>query len=200
MYDIDEAMDPVASTPRCGMEHEYVEPIIMAYASLDEAREFFEKRLGLILFERERSLSLNDLANQKRGLILGEPGVGKSRLLERINDDLIPKGLDSCLVRLRSPSAARQIDDFFLVRTGRPRALLLDGLDEVKASELPAMIEKIEEISRKEEDLRLYVSARWVFATRYAKSFTEFRILAIAPFTVEQVRKYLAQSGHSHGC
>lgn len=197
MYDIDEAMDLIASAPRAWMEHEYVEPTIMAYASLDEAREFFEKRLGLILLERERPLSLSDLADEKRSLVLGEPGVGKSRLLERIHDHLRSKGLDTCLVRLRSPSATRQIDGFLLAVSGRPRSLLLDGLDEVKASELPAMIEKIEEISRKEEGLRLYVSARWVFATRYAKSFTEFRMLAIAPFTVEQVRKYLAQSGHS---
>lgn len=177
-------------------EHAYIKPVVRVHASFGEAREFFEKRRDLFPFEKDKPFSISALADERRSLVLGEPGVGKTELLKRIDEHLKGKGVGVRRLSLASPSAVRDIDDFVRGGTNGRMALLLDALDEVKASDLPAMIEKIGEVSRACPNLRLFVSGRWVFVSRHANSFPEFRIATVFPFSLVQVREYLTASGH----
>jgi hypothetical protein len=107
------------------------------------------------------------------------------------------EGVKTALISLRRSDALQQIDAFLSLETGVPKALLLDGLDEVKANSLPSTIEKIDNINVKHPDLRVFISGRWVFVNRYATSFDEYRFVTIYPFTRRQVRDYLLAAGRS---
>jgi hypothetical protein len=93
------------------------------------------------------------------------------------------------------PDALQKIDEFVAAQSDKPKVLLLDALDEVKSSNFPAVLQKIEEVSVKDPDLSLFLTGRWVFVSRYANSFPEYRFITISPFTHKQVREYLVTSG-----
>src|SRR5579864_8038458 len=130
----------------------YIEPITKIHSTFAEAKEFFDKYGGVSLFEDPDILSVSTLVQGKRNLIVGEPGIGKSLLLEKIKDYLDKEGVITALISLRQPEAIRQIDEFLALKTGASKTLLLDALDEVKSSLFPAVMEKIEELSTEHPD------------------------------------------------
>lgn len=176
----------------------YIEPITRVHSTFAEAKDFHAKTDNASLFFRdEKKLSIIDLVQGRRNLIVGEPGVGKSLLLEKIKEHLATQGITTTLIGLRQTDAIQRIDEFLRAPAQTPRALLLDALDEVRSNVFPEVLQKIEEISRQQPTLPLYLSARWVFITRYATSFPTYRFITISPFTEEQVREYLLAEKHS---
>ncbi len=175
----------------------YITPITKIHSTFAEAKEFFDKYGGVSLFDDEDLLSVDALAQAKRNLIVGEPGVGKSLLLGKIQEHLDAQGMRTVLISLRQPDAVQKINEFLADQNDKPKALLLDALDEVKSSNFPAVLQKIEEVSTKNPDLPLFLTGRWVFVSRYANSFPEYRFITISPFTHKQVRDYLVTSGRA---
>jgi hypothetical protein len=179
------------------MVTKYISPITKIHSTFAEAKDFFEKFGGVSIFDNKESLGIHVLVQGKRNLIAGEPGVGKSLLLHKMQEHLQGVGLSAPLINLRDNDAVQQIDVCLSAEMDPPKALLLDALDEIKSSLFPTVLQKIEEISGKYPDLSLYISGRWVFVSRYANSFPEFRFITIAPFTRPQIREYLVSSGRS---
>ncbi len=175
----------------------YITPITKIYSNFTEAKEFFDKLGGVAHLETEKPLTIADLAQGKRNLVIGEPGVGKTLLIGKIKDYLDGQNESTCLINLRQTDAASQIDDFLNSTTPAPQTLLLDALDEVRSSLFPTVLQKIEQIAERYPDMSLFVSARWVFIARYATSFPKFRFIVVSPFTSGQVRDYLLKSGFS---
>ncbi len=174
----------------------YIQPITKVHSTFAEAKEFFDKFGGITIFEDEDRLGIDALVQAKRNLVVGEPGVGKTLLLGKIKEHLDEKGVPTVLVNLRDNDALQQIDAS-LASDSNPQALLLDALDEVKSSVFPFVLQKIEEISKQHPDLQLFISGRWVFVSRYANSFPEFRFISISPFTRTQIREYLIFAGRA---
>ena len=175
----------------------YIQPITKVHSTFAEAKEFFDKFGGVTIFEDEDRLELDALVKGKRNLIVGEPGVGKTLLMQKIKERFDTQGVPATLISLRDNDALKQIDAFFGTAGTEPRALLLDALDEVKSSNFPAVLQKIEEISKTHPDMPLFISGRWVFVSRYANSFPEFRYISISPFTRAQIREYLISAGRA---
>ncbi len=174
----------------------YIQPITKVHTTFAEAKEFFDKFGGLAIFEDEEITAIDGLAQGNRSLIVGEPGIGKTLLLQKIHKHLEAQGTTTVLVSLRDNDALQQIDSA-LGAEQKPQALLLDALDEVKSSTFPAVLQKIEEISKAHPELQLFISGRWVFVSRYANSFPEFRFISISPFTRSQIREYLISAGRA---
>jgi hypothetical protein len=172
----------------------YIEPITRIHATFAEAKEFLENG-GYSVFEEAKTVSLANLAQGTRNLIVGEPGVGKSLLLRKIDVHLKAEGFKTALIGLRQSSAMREIDKFLAV-PGNKKALLLDALDEVKGSQFPEVLEKIKDIADANPKLAFFISGRWVFIDRYAHTFPSYRLITISPFRQDQVKDYLRQSGH----
>lgn len=179
------------------MVKNYVTPVTKIHTTFADTKEFFDKFGGVSIFDDEDLLTLDTLVQGKRNLVVGEPGVGKSLLLEKIQEHLKSQGVNARLISLRQPDAVQQIDVFVEEQGETPKVLLLDALDEIKSSSFPTVLQKIEEISAKNPNLQIFISSRWVFVSRYANSFPEYRFITISPFTHKQVRDYLVASGHS---
>src|SRR5437867_2623453 len=175
----------------------YIAPITKIYSTFTEAKEFFTEYGGISLFDDENRLKVSDLAQGKRNLIVGEPGIGKTLLLQKIKDCLDQEGSATALISLRQTDATELIDEFLNKGNDGQKVLLLDALDEVRSSLFPSILQKIEQVSKKYPELPIYLSSRWVFISRYATSFPEYRFIIISPFTLGQVRKYLIEAGRS---
>ena len=175
----------------------YITPITKVFSTYTEAKEFFTEYGGVSLFDVENRLKIADLAQGKRNLIVGEPGIGKTFLLQQIKEWLDKEGATTNLISLRQTGAIELIDEFLDKRIDGQKVLLLDALDEVRSSLFPSVLQKIEEVSKKCPELSIYLSSRWVFISRHATSFPEYRFITISPFTRDQVRKYLIAAGRS---
>jgi hypothetical protein len=171
----------------------YINPILRIHLSFNEAKEFYDKSEGIPYFLRdEKKVSIEDVAEGKRNLIVGEPGVGKSELLKEIQKHLESQGVTTVRINLRDSDSIRQIDAFVQTDSTDSRALLLDALDEVPSKLFFDVLKRIENLSKNNPDLPIYLSARWVFISRYAASFASYRFISISPFTLSQVREYLS--------
>src|ERR1051326_6378369 len=102
-----------------------ITPIIKVYSAFSEVREFFDKMGGVSYFETDQPLTIADLAHGNRNLIIGEPGVGKTLLLEKLKEHLDSQQTSTCLISLRQTNVLTLIDDFVRSSTGGPKTLLM---------------------------------------------------------------------------
>ncbi len=54
---------------------------VTIHTSFEEAKEFYDTDNGLSLFESEATPDLKELANGLRNIVTGEPGMGKTTLM-----------------------------------------------------------------------------------------------------------------------
>lgn len=174
----------------------YIDPIIHIHSTFANAKEFYAASDPYIPGITKESVTISEVTLGNRNLIVGEPGVGKTLLLEKIRDRLIQDGVSPHLILLREEDAIARIDEWLASANSQRGPLLLDGLDEVQASRFPTVLRKIRDVSRQQQDSLIYLSSRWVFIGRYAADFSEYRFVSISPFTQGQVEKFLIDSGH----
>lgn len=174
----------------------YINPILHIHSTLAEAKEFYDRYGPYSLWGENKSVAITEVAQGKRNLLIGEPGVGKTLLLAKLREFFEAKGISNCLITLKDRDSISLIDQSISNSGTADFALLLDGLDEVKGSLFPSILEKIEAISKTSPHIAIYISSRSVFMNRYGASFPEYRVITLSPFTQEQVKEYLVAVGH----
>src|SRR6266446_8043749 len=175
----------------------YIEPTLHIHSTLAEAKEFLNTYGPYHFWSEKTPVGISDVAQGKRNLIIGEPGVGKTMLISKLQEFLNSQEISNGLINLKDADSLDSITEYISSNGLAGGAVLLDGLDEVKGSLFPSILEKLEEVSRTARDVRMYISSRSVFMNRYATSFSDYRVITISPFTPEQVRKYLIAEKHS---
>ena len=176
----------------------YIQPITKIFTSFNEAKDDVDQNGNISLFVDDREiLSISDLAQGNRNLIVGEPGIGKTELLKKFKEHHDTLGDTTCVVNLRVHDPIERIDSFLKESTSKRKVLILDALDEVRAAIFPNVLQKIETIVKENPNLVIYLSSRWIFVSKYAASFPEFRFIRILPFSTGQVRQYLVRAGNS---
>ncbi len=173
----------------------YLDPTLHIHSTFSYAKEFYGSYDPYFQLSTKQAVGIRQVMQGDRNLIVGEPGVGKTELLKKINERLVGEGAFTLLVSLKDKNAGVRIDEFLATSPSQNRALLLDGLDEIQASLFPEVLEKIRGVSRMHESLPIYLSSRWVFVKRYATDFSEYRFITISPFEHSQVREYLITTG-----
>lgn len=175
----------------------YIEPLIKIFSNYELAREFFNENNAFYIENREKQLSMPELVQGKRNLIVGEPGIGKTLFLEKISEYISENGFKTKLLKLKNDKVIKEIGDFLDQHSSISCYLLLDALDEVPSNTLMSILEKIEQISEQYPEISIYISSRWIFINRYFKYFTQYRIISILPFSYQQVEQYLLNTEHS---
>ncbi len=174
----------------------YIEPNIRVFSTLEEAAKFIgDGGAALSLFGVDKSVSLDDVARGTRNLIVGEPGIGKTLLLEKLEDLLRKQGERHLRVLLKDEKALADAATFCSESGGQPCSLMLDALDEVSARAFSEALRTIEDLSAHYTRVSIYLSSRWVFVHRYASSFPSYRFVVPLPFSRSQVRQYLKAEG-----
>ncbi len=174
----------------------YIRPTLHIHPNLAAAKEFTDTYGAYHFWSDKKSVGIPDAALGKRNLVIGEPGVGKTLLLTKIQEHLNSIGFSTCLITLKDQDLSASLSQFLEATGGQSKALLLDGLDEVRGNLFPRVLQKIEEISDAQPELSVFVSSRSIFAYRYAAMFSDYRIITVSPFTQNQVTDYLVDAGN----
>lgn len=167
-------------------------------------------------FSTEISLSIDQLLDRSRMLILGEPGMGKTRLLtemvKRANEqgkkalylDLKRVENNNLITHIRNLTASKKqlskdienaevfgSDDFELSNE-TPGILCLDALDEVLTTHLSGISDGIQEILNRYPQMAVYCSCRKNhYTTLPTGIFGRFSYVYIDIFSIDQVRTFL---------
>jgi hypothetical protein len=174
----------------------YIEPILHIHATIAEAKDFFDTSGPFFSWNTKKQVSIDEITKENFNLIVGDPGVGKTELLKKIESKLGDQGVTYILIQLKDLDAIDRIDALLNNGSTDRHALLLDGLDEVRSNLFPVIIKKIGELSQSNRNFAVFLASRWIFAARYASLFRGYRIVTISPFKREQVTQYLTASGY----
>ena len=173
----------------------YIQPRTKVYASLEESKDDFDKYgdFAFSFFHDKAPLPFEEYAKFSRNLIVGEPGIGKTALLEKLQVYHDGLGHKTYFVKLGSVNPSQQIDECLAdtVEKGKQKVLLLDALDEARATNLPGLLPKIEAVSKEHPEIIIHLSARWIFINKYSTHFPGYRFIVILPFSQAQVRQHL---------
>ena len=97
----------------------YIIPQILKYQNIDDL--FVNNNKARSLSHVERNLSIDELLKDDFVCIVGEPGIGKSRLLEEIKNHSSKKNIHSCKAsEFKNEPISKDIEYY-----------IIDALDEV---------------------------------------------------------------------
>lgn len=146
-------------------------------------------------------------------ILLGEPGMGKTTEIGRLNRALRDRGVQVDLVSARDPHLAEALEDLLTsahhsrwVRNGAPWHILIDGLDELRpatvspADQLGGFFDRLIASKANISTLHIVLTSRpaaWtppiedMVARRWPT--TSFQVLMLAPLDDDQIRRAVAQ-------
>jgi len=161
--------------------------------------------------DRDEKTRIETLFDNRLSLLMGEPGFGKTYLLQRIvRLAEIQKSKGAIFAALRSfipgdtieTIIIRQSDQLDAMKTASFKLqnsnniiVCLDGLDEIRQDLFSEAVERIKEFLGKYRNISLILSCRLAYY-RKCPVFEgkEFKIIKLYPFTLENAREYLQKS------
>lgn len=137
----------------------YIIPQIIEYQSIDDLLE--NNNQNRSLFDTGENLSLDKLLQEDFVCIVGEPGIGKSRLVEEIKKHSYPQTLYHSTASLFKSRSVPKDSNFCIV----------DALDEVEGSVFFSTLQTIKEYKAKNPDTKVLFTCRKHYVASYAKHF-----------------------------
>lgn len=138
---------------------DYIVPQIIEYQSIDDL--LGNNHQDRSLFDTGENLSLDKLFQENFVCIVGEPGIGKSRLVGEIRNYLSPqKVYHSTASRFESKSVPVKFE-----------YCVIDALDEVEGSIFFSTLQTIKEYKAKNPDTKVLFTCRKHYVASYAKHF-----------------------------
>lgn len=137
----------------------YIIPQIIKYQNIDDLLE--NKNQARSLFDSGENLSLDNLLQESFVCIVGEPGIGKSRLVEEIKKHSSPNTICyNTASRFESKSVPEKFE-----------YCVIDALDEVEGSIFFSTLQTIKEYKAKNPDTKVLFTCRKHYVASYAKHF-----------------------------
>ena len=137
----------------------YIVPKITKYSNIDVLLKNDSKTRSLL--EIENILLIDDLLNENFVCIVGEPGIGKSRLISEIKKNHTKKLLFTC-----------NASDFkFQEIPSGIEYCIVDALDEVDGSDFSNTLQLIKQYKEKHQNVKVILSCRKHYVVSYASLF-----------------------------
>ncbi|WP_257012768.1 hypothetical protein, partial [Porphyromonas gingivalis] len=124
----------------------YIVPQITKYSNIDELLKNESKTPSL--FDIENFLSIDDLLSENFVCIVGEPGVGKSRLISEIKTCLTEKPLSFCNASEFKTQVIPSDVEYCIV----------DALDEVDGNDFNYTLQLIKQYKEEHQDVKVMFS------------------------------------------
>lgn len=137
----------------------YIVPQITKYSNIDELLKGESKTRSLF---NENPLSIDDLLSENFVCIVGEPGVGKSRLISEIKKHHTKNLL---FTRNASDFKSQEIPSGI-------EYCIVDALDEVDGSDFSNTLQLIKQYKEKHQDVKVMFSCRKHYVVSYASIFS----------------------------
>jgi predicted NACHT family NTPase len=191
----------------------YVAPFIGSGQN-KELKDFFESNKKGYSNFFDKTIQWQDLRLNKRTVVLGEPGYGKSRLFQELYESFIQKGKQCCWIELKSINeklidsvkqylATERIErrsikatSDFELENSEKQVLFLDALDEVYTGYIPFLIEDINHLSNEYPLLKIFISCRTHHVLRYETELysLNFNCVELRSFTTFQTASFLREN------
>ena len=143
---------------------EYIIPRIIKYHNIDDLLE--NNRDSNSSYGGEKLL-IDDLLQEDFVCVVGEPGIGKSRLLEEIKNN---HPLKSLFFSTASEFELKSIPE-------NVEYCIIDALDEVEGNAFYSTMELIKQFKENNPDIKVLFTCRKHYVASYAKHFASYKDL-----------------------
>ena len=143
----------------------YIIPKILKYQNIDDLLE--NKNSDRSLFDTGENLSIDELLQGDFVCIVGEPGIGKSRLIEEIINGKKGLPLYHCTAsQFESKSIPENL-----------KYCIIDALDEVDGNVFFSTLQLIRDYKAKNQNVKVLFTCRKHYVASYAKHFASYNDL-----------------------
>ena len=138
---------------------EYIVPQLIKYQSIDNLLKKNNKARSL--FESDEKLSIDQLLQEDFVCIVGEPGIGKSRLVDEIRNHSSKNTLFFSTASQFAPKSVPEDSEFCII----------DALDEVEGLNFFSTLQSIKEYKGENPDVKVLFTCRKHYVASYASYF-----------------------------
>ena len=141
----------------------YITPQIVKYQNIDDLLENNRQRT---FFDVTENLSIDKLLEENFVCVVGEPGIGKSRLVEEIKKS-VSENLYHCTASELKHKVLSTKTDYCII----------DALDEVDGNSFYDILQTIKQYKEAYRDVKIIFTCRKHYVASYAKHFSSCRNL-----------------------
>ncbi|GEM_PF-4246848 len=176
------------------MNQEYIIPNLDSYKELTD---LLNAEQDLYRFNKSK-VSIEDIAKQRRAVVLGEPGYGKTRLLQEIVKENENNRYIIDLKNVKNNDLENHIKIKGINLTTNT-IICLDALDEIKNDLYQKIIYKIRQFSNNHPDVNLIITCRTHFYDKWNPNINVDIYYNIGPFNKREIATYLKNNNISEG-
>ncbi len=140
---------------------DYINPKIKEFSTVEDLLKNYNRTYSSVL--EDNYLSIENLLDKIFTCIVGEPGIGKSRLIEEIKHKL-SENSRRCSASSFNPTDPTELKD-------APEYWLIDALDEVDDSLFVSKLKEIIEYHKNHPKTKIILSCRKHYISSYANHF-----------------------------
>lgn len=141
----------------------YITPQIVKYQNIDDLLENNRQRT---FFDVAENLSIDKLLEEYFVCVVGEPGIGKSRLVDEIKKQ-ISANIYPCSASKFNPTDV----------PAEKKYCIVDALDEVEGNSFYDILQSIKQYKEENLDAKILFTCRKHYVASYAKYFSDCRNL-----------------------
>ncbi|MDO8886072.1 hypothetical protein [Candidatus Oleimmundimicrobium sp.] len=184
----------------------YIFPNIRPYESFKDLLQGIKEQRISLLLSAQNNLSFEDLLSKKRGLVLTDPGYGKTRLFKELQTYASQNGKDVFSIDLKSYSGEKPIEKFiekqiqinedvaYKVEDKANVVFCFDALDEARQDMLSELTNELKLFLRRYANVSVFISCRLPFYEKFPLFEEEsLAYITIERFNFQQVRDYLKE-------
>jgi len=189
----------------------YITPTVNFYSSYEELESSIKEAKIFSLFRKKPRKSVREifteLLSKKKGLILSEPGYGKTRFLRELKKYTEKDNFTTFFIELKLYSKEKSFENFlceqinvqkkttFELKNDSNIIFCLDGLDETKQDSFYDVIRELKSILVKYSNALFFISCRLFFYKKFPV-FKDNNItyVTIESFDFQQVSDYLTSA------
>jgi predicted NACHT family NTPase len=194
----------------------YIEPTVNFYSSYEEM-DSSRKQVKSPLLVKERAQKgtneiFAEILSKRRGLVLSEPGYGKTRFLQELKAYAENNDSNAFFIELKLYSKENSLEEFireqiyiqgntgFELKNDKSMILCFDGLDEVRQDSFHELVRQLELIAVTYDNILFFISCRLFFYQKFP-AFVNINLpcITVEAFDFEQVREYLRSVKEQHG-
>lgn len=136
----------------------YIIPQFVKYQNIDD---LLENNSHHSLFN-ENNLSINDVLKENFVCIVGEPGIGKSRLLDEVKERILPKPFFCKASKFTALSTPKENE-----------YCIIDALDEVEGYSFYDVLQSIKHYKKENPKVKVLFTCRKHYVASYAQHFAD---------------------------